>query len=111
MSELKNLNILIASQGQLSGDGQLRESFSERRERRGEEFPMWYLSPSLVQKFNLSEKHMEAVVAEDSSTIAWLKLRFGGDRQQAEFDVEQLRAEASALPPAPKNRDIRLKKF
>ena len=80
MSESKTLNVLIAPEGQLQGNGQLRESFHERRDRRGADYPMWFLNSSLVSKFNITEKEgYEAVVAEDATTIAWLKLRFGGE--------------------------------
>ena len=107
----KELHVLLAPEGQLCGNGQLRESINERRARRGDNYPMWYLSPSLVQKFKLHENpSYEAVIAEDSSAIAWLKLRFGGERSTAIIS-EDLLWEFAGEPPAPdKRRDIGLKK-
>ena len=67
MSETQALNVLLAPEGQLQGNGQLRESFHERRARKGEDYPMWFLNSSLVNKFNIAvEDGYEAVVAEDS---------------------------------------------
>ncbi len=106
MSELKALYVLLAPLGQLAGNGQLRETISERRNRKGEDVPFWYLSPELVQRFNLSGEGVEGVVAEEPSAINWLKLRFGGESRTAEFDLDQLREYASDLPPGPKIRDI-----
>ena len=109
MSELKSVSVLIAPLGQLSGDGQLLESFSERRERKGANYPMWYLSPQQVKQFNLSKKeNYEAVVAEESLAIAWLKLRFGGERSEATLDKDLLWELAGESPPAPERRDIGL---
>ena len=109
MSEPIALNILLAPLGQLSGDGQLLESFSERRGRKGKDYPMWYLNSNLVKEFNLSSKEdYEAVVAEESLVIAWLKLRFGGESTKATLDKHKLWDIAGDLPPAPKRRDIRL---
>ena len=111
MSEPQILNVLLAPNGQLSGHGQLRESFHERRDRKGADYPMWYLNSSLVQKFDLSDKEgYEAVIAEESSTIAWLKLRFGGERSEVTLDKDKLWELASDLPPAPKRRDIGINK-
>ena len=111
MSEPKALYVLLAPAGQLCGNGQLRESINERRARRGSDYPMWYLTPELVQKFQLHDnRDLEAVVAEDSSAIAWLKLRFGGERKTAELETDQL-WEFAGLPPEPDlRRDIGLKK-
>ena len=109
MSELTSVSVLIAPLGQLSGDGQLLESFRERRDRRGANYPMWYLSPEQVKQFNLSAKdNYEAVVAEESLAIAWLKLRFGGERTQASLDQAKLWEIAGEEPPAPQRRDIGL---
>ena len=79
MSEIKELYVLLAAAGQLSGNGQLRETVKERRSRNGQDVPFWYLSPELVQKFNLPGNAVEAVVAEDETAINWLQLRFGGE--------------------------------
>mgnify|MGYP001185815690 CR=1 FL=1 len=112
MAELKALSVLIAPEGQLSGDGQLLESFRERRDRRGDDYPMWYLTPSLVEKFSLpsADKSSEAVVAEDPKAIAWLKLRFGGEKFVIEIDSELLKEIAIGYPPSPELRDLRIKK-
>ena len=106
MSEPKALYVLLAPAGQLSGNGQLRETINERRSRKGVDVPFWYLSPELVQKFDLPGEGVEAVVAEEATAINWLKLRFGGNSCTAELDIEQLKECASDLPPGPKIRDI-----
>ena len=107
MSETQALNVLLAPEGQLQGNGQLRESIHERRDRKGEDYPMWFLNSSLVNKFNITdEEGYEAVVAEDSTTIAWLKLRFGGERLTKTFDIEELWKYASQPPEPPEIRDI-----
>ena len=111
MSEPEQLYVLLAPEGQLCGNGQLRESIDERRARRGADYKMWYLPPELVQKFGLDEDpRIEAVVAADSSSIAWLKLRFGGERKTAELDISQLWEHASAPPKKEKGKDIGRKK-
>ncbi len=106
MSEPKALYVLLAPVGQLTGNGQLRETLSERRNRKGEDVPFWYLSSELVEKFALPGKEVEAVVAEDLTAINWLKLRFGGERITFPFDIDQLRQYATELPPPPNFRDI-----
>ena len=107
MSETKALNVLIAPEGQLQGNGQLRESFHERRDRKGEDYPMWFLNSSLVSKFNITEKEgYEAVVAEDATTIAWLRLRFGGEKLSKELNIDELWEHASLPPDPPERRDI-----
>ena len=111
MSEPDQLYVLLAPAGQLCGNGQLRESIDERRARRGADYKMWYLTPELVQKFKLHEDpKFEAVVAADSSAIAWLKLRFGGERKTASLDINELWEHASAPPERDFRRDIGLKK-
>ncbi len=104
MSE--TLYALLAPVGQLSGNGQLRETVLERRKRKGDDVPFWYLSPELVEKFELPGQDVEAVVAAESTSINWLKLRFGGESCTAQLDVNQLHEHAKALPPGPINRDI-----
>ena len=108
MSEPKALHALLAPVGQLSANGQLRETVKERRNRQGSSVPFWYLSPELVRKFNLpgTETAMEAVVAEDLTAINWLKLRFGGESCTVQIDIEELRELAMDLPPSPIVRDI-----
>tara|TARA_Y100001968_G_scaffold264125_1_gene252899 strand:- start:723 stop:1070 length:348 start_codon:yes stop_codon:yes gene_type:complete len=111
MTEIKTLSVLVAPLGQLSGDGQLLESFTERRERKGSDYPMWYLTPELVEKFELPATNGdEAVIAEDASSIAWLNLRFGGKKSTLEIDVDELKQYANNLPPAPERRDIGIKR-
>ncbi len=106
MSEVRSFHVLLAPLGQLSGNGQLRETVQERRKRKGDNVPFWYLSPELVRKFNLPGSGLEGVVAEEITAINWLKLRFGGESITAELDLEQLREFASGLPPGPVFRDI-----
>ena len=53
---------------------------------------------------------MEAVIAEDKSTIAWLSLRFGGERFTKSFDPEELWEKANVLPEAAEKIDISFKK-
>ncbi len=111
MSETKALNVLLAPEGQLQGNGQLRESFHERRDRKGSDYPMWFLDSALVIKFNISDKEgYEAVVAEESSTIAWLKLRFGGEKLTKTLNVEELWEHASLPPEPPEIKDISTQK-
>ncbi len=106
MTELKALYVLLAPAGQLTGNGQLRETIKERRSRKGQDVPFWYLSPELVVKFDLSSSGFEAVVAEEPTAIQWLKMRFGGESRTAKLDVDQLRLQANELPPIPTIRDI-----
>ncbi len=106
MSEPKSVYVLLAPVGQLSGHGQLRETVKERRNRLGDEVSFWYLSPSLVEKFDLSGSAMEGVVAEELTAINWLKMRFGGESFNVQIDLDALRESATALPPPPTVRDI-----
>ncbi len=106
MSEPTALHVLLAPVGQLAGNGQLRETVSERRNRKGEDVRFWYLSPELVRRFDLSPSDCEAVVADELTAINWLRLRFGGETMMADLDIAQLQEYASELPPAPSVRDI-----
>ena len=106
MSEPKALYVLFAPVGQLTGNGQLRETIRERRSRKGDDVPFWYLSPELVKRFDLPGNGVEAVVAEEKTAINWLKLRFGGESCTTQLDTDELREYAMELPPAPINRDI-----
>ena len=106
MTELKEVYVLLAPVGQLSANGQLRETVQERRKKKGDHASFWYLSPELVRKFDLSVSNFEGVVAEDLTAINWLKLRLGGQKTSVKLDLDQLRQEANALPPAPNFRDI-----
>ncbi len=106
MAEPKALYVLLAPLGQLSGNGQLRETVKERRNRKGTHVPFWYLSPDLVKMFDLPGTNVEGVVAAEETAINWLKLRFGGESLKAEFDIDQLLESAMDLPPEAKHRDI-----
>ena len=106
MSEPQALYVLLAPAGQLSGNGQLRETVQERRKKNGDDVPFWYLSSDLVRKFDLSGSDCEGVVAEELTSINWLKLRFGGEHTAVQLDLDQLRQEATALPPSPNVKDI-----
>ena len=106
MSEPKSVYVLIAPVGQLSANGQLRETVQERRNRQGDDVPFWYLSPTLVEKFQLGGSGLEGVVAEELTAINWLKLRFGGESSIAQLDLDKLRDNATDLPPPPTFRDI-----
>jgi hypothetical protein len=99
------LHVLLAPAGQLSSDGQLRELMAERRDRRGPQVPLWYLSPELVQELYLASGGQEAVVAAEDAVITWLQLRFGGRTKTAVLSATQLQERAGALPPqAPQAR-------
>jgi hypothetical protein len=95
-------HVLLAPAGDLSGDGQLRELISERRERQGGTGAIWYLPPPLVAELGLGEG-LEAVVTPTASVLTWLQLRFGGrvagPASQARLTTAWLDAEAGALPP------------
>ena len=106
MSEPKALYVLLAPAGQLSGNGQLRETVSERRNRQGDDVAFWYLSPELVKRFDLPCSGYEGVVAEEITAINWLKLRFGGESRNIQLDIDKLREHAKGLPPGPNVRDI-----
>ncbi len=106
MTGLTPFFILIAPIGQLCGNGQLRETISERRKRKGEDVAFWYLPPNLVQLFQISGPQNEAVVAEEKTAINWLQLRFGGTIIMKELSLDDLRDKAMELPPAPPSKDI-----
>ena len=106
MSESKTVYVLLAPVGQLCGNGQLRETFAERRSRKGDDVPFWYLPPLLVEEFQLADSGFEGVVAEELTAINWLKLRFGGESSSAQIDLEKLRELAIDLPPPPSFRDL-----
>lgn len=94
------LQLLLASSGQLSDDGQLRELIAERRDRQGANVELWYLRPVVLAA--LLPEHgagQEAVVAADPAVITWLQLRFGGSVSTAVLDPQQLHNRAGGLPP------------
>ena len=78
----------------------------ERRSRKGDDEPFWYLSEELVSKFKIPGTNVEAVVAEAKTAINWLQLRFGGEILTHNFDRERLKNEAYDLPPAANTKDI-----
>lgn len=100
MNGSTRLGLLLAPQGQLSGDGQLRELIQEQRERKGSEAPIWYLPPALVRQLGLGAATEEAVAAADAATLTWLQLRFGGAIRPCDLRPEALAERAAALPPA-----------
>ncbi|KGG15313.1 MULTISPECIES: hypothetical protein [unclassified Prochlorococcus] len=106
MTSEKALYVLIAPTGQLCGNGQLRETISERRNRLGPDVAFWYLCPALVKQFQVSNLELEAVVAEEKTAIEWLQLRFGGDLSIMNLDIDMLKSDAMALPPPAQGRDI-----
>ena len=106
MNEKTPLYVLSAPAGQLCGNGQLRETICERRNRKGNAVAFWYLSPDLIKLFNISQSDIEAVVAEDQTAINWLQLRFGGNISQMELNLDDLKNKAMDLPPAAIGRDI-----
>ena len=110
MTGLNTYFVLLASSGQLSGDGQLRESFNERRDRKSKDFPLWYLSCNACEKLIFSGSGCEAVVAKDRKIITWLQLRFGGVAKTVELSTEQLNDHAIVLPPSPPLTDFEIGK-
>ena len=102
MAIVKTLYALFAPVGQLTGNGQLRESIQERRGIYGAEAHFWYLSNELVGKFGLAcEEGLEAVVAKESSVVVWQQLRFGGEIISVNLDLKELHVHAIQLPLAP----------
>ena len=106
MTDSTALFALVAPKGQLTGNGQLRETISERRNRKGNDVHFWYLSPELVVKFAIGNLSDEAVVAEELTAINWVKLRFGGELKNIKLEIDQLRQYAMELPPKPFIKDI-----
>ncbi len=106
MSELSEFYVVLAPEGQLTGNGQLRETVSERRNRKGNDVAFWYLPTQLVREFKLSNNSEEAVVADDPTAADWVRLRFGGRVETCKLDEEKLRQLAMELPPAPEIKDI-----
>jgi len=87
----KSVYALIAPVGQLTGNGQLRESIQERRGIYEKEARFWYLSNKLVDQFDLAMKEgLEAVVAEELSVVVWQQLRFGGKIVSVNLDIKDL---------------------
>ena len=96
------MHALLAPVGQLTGNGQLRESIQERRHIYKTEARFWYLSNELVDQFDLAmEEGLEAVVAEELSVAVWQQLRFGGKIVSVNLDIKDLNEHASQLPPTP----------
>jgi len=110
MSQLKQLSVLLAPFGQLSGDGQLRESFNERRDRKGKDFPLWFLTREMVIELDLAGPGYEAVIADDPTVVNWLQLRFGGEILTAELSIDHLNENANDLPPTAPHANLGLVK-
>ncbi len=106
MNEQTPLYVLTAPEGQLCGNGQLRETISERRKRKGDDVAFWYLSPDLVKQFKIPGTNIEAVVADERTSVVWLQLRFGGEVSTLDVDIDDLRKYAFELPPGPNIKDI-----
>ena len=90
MANQNRFYVLTAPVGQLCGNGQLRETISERRNRKGLEEPFWYLSPALVNKFKISEADLTDVynfrtfcLYEDIEMIKKNGLAKGGSLENA----------------------------
>jgi len=106
----KSVYALMAPVGQLTGNGQLRESIQERRRIYEKEARFWYLSNKLVDQFELAlEEGLEAVVAEELSVVVWQQLRFGGKIVSANLDIKDLNEDASQLPPTPLQAKISIR--
>jgi len=106
----KFLYALMAPIGQLTGNGQLRESIQERRRAYGQEAHFWYLSNELLGQFELPfEEGFEAIVAEELSVVVWQKLRFGGKIISVNLDLKELLEHASQLPLAPLQAKISIR--
>lgn len=93
------LTLLVAPTGQLSGDGQLRELFQERRARPSTDNDLWYLNATVVGELGQGSAGHEAVVAVDPAVITWLQLRFGGQLRTVVLNNALLEERASELPP------------
>ncbi len=106
MTDSTALFALVAPKGQLTGNGQLRETISERRNRKGNDVHFWYLSPELVVKFGIGNSSDEAVIAEEITAINWVRLRFGGELKNIKLEINKLRQSAMYLPPKPIVKDI-----
>jgi hypothetical protein len=102
----RTFTLLLAPTGQLSGDGQLRELFQERRERHAGQGDLWYLSAPVVRVLGQGAAGHEAVVAVDPAVITWLQLRFGGIRRTVVLNTALLEERADALPPAAPRRPL-----
>ena len=96
---LQSLTLLLAPEGVLSGAGQLRELYLERRTRQDGPTDLWYLPCAAVRELSLNGGSAEAVAALDPAVITWLQLRFGGTSQRVELPSGGLEPWASDLPP------------
>ncbi len=106
MTNSVSLFALVAPVGQLTGNGQLRETISERRNRKGNDIAFWYLPPDLVVKFGIADSSQEVVISDEITAVNWLKLRFGGEVKNINLEIEKLRQFAMELPPKPFIKDI-----
>ena len=95
------MQVLLAPQGLLSGDGQLRELIQERRNHLGGNADIWYL-PSVLTGTLAHSDEWEALAIRDAGTAAWLHLRLGGELMTVNLSRAWLDQAALKLPaPAP----------
>lgn len=95
------MQVLLAPQGLLSGDGQLRELIQERRNHLGDNADIWYL-PSVLTGTLAHSDEWEGLAICDAGTAAWLHLRLGGELTTVNLSRTWLDQEALKLPaPAP----------
>lgn len=96
MDASTRVSLLLAPAGSLSGDGQLREVFAERR-RRGGPTDLWFLA----EVPGVQGSPQEAVASAVPHLLVWLQVRFGGELQHGVELPEGLRQPLSLqLPPA-----------
>ena len=88
LTDLLQLQLLVAPFPALSGDGQLRELMLERRRHQGiGEAGLWYCPPNLSSMLGVVGRRSgieqpgpaEAIAILDPSVAVWLQLRLGGD--------------------------------
>jgi len=102
MPVTSQLTLLLAPDGQLSADGQLRELMAERQAHADGDAGLWFLPASLLPQLGITAPDQEAVAARDPQVITWLQLRFGGEVRPTTLTAAQLQERAAALPPRPK---------
>ena len=103
---IQSLQLLVAPDGQLSADGQLRELMLERRRKvppgaapHDSSGGLWFLPEPLCHQL-LGRAGVEALVLQASSTAIWLQLRFGGQLRAIQLPADWLLEQAMRLPPA-----------
>ena len=111
LTDLLQLQLLVAPFPALSGDGQLRELMLERRRHQGiAEAGLWYCPPNLSSMLGVVGRRSgidqpvpaEGIVILDPSVAVWLQLRLGGALRPMLLSSAWLMSEAIDLPsPAP----------